>query len=50
MKYKLIIIWDNGNREEYIYGTQERAEKTAHSMKVVFGDQIEWLGIVEQKI
>lgn len=45
MKYKLIVIWSTGEKEEHIYPTRESAEIAGKGYKTAFGDQVAWYGI-----
>ena len=39
-RYRIIILWDN-NEKEFIYKkTKEEAEQTEYNYKMVFGNQI----------
>lgn len=44
-KYILIVIWYNGERDEYDYPTREEAEKAEKGYHMAFGNQISWTGI-----
>lgn len=48
-KSELIIIWDDGEREVYDYQTIDEAEEAMESMKMAFGEQISWCGVVERR-
>ena len=41
----LIIIWQDGTAEKYIYPTYEDAQKAEAGYKMAFGNQIEWSGL-----
>lgn len=43
--YRLIIIWYNGERDEYDYPTREEAEEAENGYRMAFGNQISWSGI-----
>lgn len=43
--YKLIVIWDTGEKQVYAYKTEAKAEQAAINLKFAFGKQIEWTGI-----
>jgi hypothetical protein len=43
--YRLIIIWYNGERDEYDYPTREEAEEVERGYHMEFGNQISWTGI-----
>lgn len=45
--YKLVIIWETGEKEEHLYNTKEEAENIERGMHKAFGKQISWTGIVE---
>lgn len=49
MMYVLIILWTDGDRNEYEYTTREEAEKGELNMRTAFGNQIEWSGISERR-
>lgn len=44
-KYILIVIWYNGDCDEYDYPTREEAEKAENGYHMAFGNQISWTGI-----
>ena len=44
MKTELIIIWETGEKEIYSYETEEEAETARKELKMVFGEQISWVG------
>lgn len=48
-KAELVIIWDDGEREVYEYQTIDEAEETMNNMRIVFGEQISWMGVVEKR-
>lgn len=48
-KAELVIIWDDGEREVYDYQTTDEAEEAMEGMKMAFGEQISWMGIVEKR-
>lgn len=45
MKYKLIILWETGEREEYTYETKETAIEAQKGYRMAFGNQISWTAI-----
>lgn len=45
--YKLILLWETGEKETYNYNTRDEAQITADNMKMCFGNQISWYGISE---
>ena len=47
--FRLIIIWSNGDRDEYDYPTREEAEEKEAGYHMVFGNQITWTGISERR-
>ena len=49
MMYVLIILWTDGDRNEYEYTTREEAERGELNMRMAFGNQIEWSGISERR-
>jgi len=44
--YKLIILWEGGEREEALYATEKEAEKGYYT---AFGKQIFWSCIIPTK-
>ena len=50
MRYELIVIWSDGDKEVYAYRNREKTERTAQEMKKVFGNQISWIGVRERRI
>lgn len=44
-EYILIVIWYNGERDEYDYPTREEAEEAEKGYHMAFGNQISWTGI-----
>ena len=49
MRYELIVIWSDGDRETYGYDTQEQARRAAQNMYTAFGRQIAWTYIQEAR-
>jgi hypothetical protein len=45
MEYKLIVIWETGEKEVHTYDTEEKAESIGDGYKMAFGNQISWIGI-----
>lgn len=43
--YELILIWETGEKETYIYNTYEEAQQGANNFKKAFGSQVSWTGI-----
>ena len=48
MRARLIVIWDTGEKEVHEYDSLEKAREIESGMKVAFGNQISWTGIVER--
>ena len=46
--YKLIIIWNTGEREEHPYITEEEAINAGKGYKTAFGDQV-WTCVVPSR-
>ena len=44
MKYEVVIIWETGEKEVWAYATEEEAELSCKECKMVFGEQISWIG------
>ena len=40
MKYRLLIVWDTGEKEENFYSTEDEAKKIEAGYKMAFGTQI----------
>lgn len=40
MKKILVIIWDDGKKEEYIYNSYEEAEQAKINIEKAFGKQV----------
>ena len=47
-KYELIILWSSGEKESHFYPDREFADIARDNMLMVFGNQIEWIGITER--
>ena len=45
MRYKLIILWETGEREEYIYDSKTTAIEAQKGYRLAFGNQIAWTAI-----
>jgi len=45
MKYELVIIWSNGDKNVYQYHTREEAEIGERNMRMANGNQIAWSGV-----
>lgn len=43
--YKLIVIWDSGEKEEATYETIEKAKEIEKGFRMAFGKQVQWTGI-----
>ena len=39
MKYRLIIIWETGEKESYEFNTKGKAERAARNFRTAFGKQ-----------
>ena len=44
MKYEVVIIWETGEKEVWAYATEEEAELSCKEYKMVFREQISWIG------
>lgn len=44
MKYELVVVWANGEKDVYEYETREQAERGGENMKMALGNQIAWCG------
>lgn len=42
MEYELVIVWDNGDKDIYVYPTQQKAEEAEDGMRMALGNQISW--------
>lgn len=40
MKYRLLIVWDTGEKEENFYNTEDEAKEIEAGYKMAFGNQI----------
>lgn len=40
MKYRLLIVWDTGEKEENFFDTEEKAKEIEAGYKMAFGNQI----------
>ena len=40
MKYRLLIVWDTGEKEENYYATEEKAKEIEAGYRMAFGSQI----------
>ena len=47
--YQLIIIWDDGQKEEAFYETREEAERIRDGYQMAFGKQINFICINERR-
>lgn len=45
MKYELVVIWNDGQKEIHEYPTYEDAESVGRGYKIAFGNQVEWYGV-----
>ena len=45
MKYELVVIWSDGQKEIHEYPTYEDAENVGRGYKIAFGNQVEWYGV-----
>lgn len=43
-KYRLYIVWCSGEREQYIYNTEEQAQASADGYRQAFGSQV-WASV-----
>ena len=50
MKAELIIIWESGEKESYLYNSPEEARIIEQGYKAAFGNQIAWTGINERRV
>lgn len=50
VKYELIIVWTSGEKESHFYHNREFADLARDNMLMVFGNQIEWIGITKEII
>ena len=48
--WKLVVIWDNGDKDIYEYSTEQEAENAAQGMRTAFGHQIRWAGVRRAKV
>jgi hypothetical protein len=46
MKYKLIIIWEGGEREEATYQEEQKANEAEEGYHKAFGTQILWTCVI----
>lgn len=47
-KYELVIIWETGEKDIFLYGSREEAEKIEKGYKIAFGRQV-WTCINEKE-
>lgn len=47
--YYLIIIWDDGLKQEFGYLTLDEANKAARGYKMAFGRQVEYCCVRERR-
>lgn len=45
MRYELVVIWENGDKDVYEYDSRDRAEQCGDGMKTALGNQIAWYGV-----
>ena len=43
--FELVIIWSAGDKDIVKYETERDAEQGAWNMRMVFGNQIQWMGV-----
>ena len=46
--YKSVIIWSTGEKQVYEYETYTDAVNGEDSMRMAFGNQIQWSGIIRK--
>lgn len=44
-RYKLTIIWQGQDKDEFYYNNYDEAKEIENGYKMAFGSQIEWSGI-----
>ena len=49
VKYELIVIWDDGDKETFVYDSRKQAEDAERNVLMAFGRQITWTGINERR-
>lgn len=45
MKYELVVIWDDGEKEVFSYPTETEAKEAEDGYHKAFGNQVSWTGI-----
>ena len=45
MKYELVVIWDDGEKEVFSYPTEAEAKEAEDGYHKAFGNQLSWTGI-----
>lgn len=45
MRYELVVIWSDGNKDIFLYNSREEAEQGARNMRMACGNQIQWTGV-----
>lgn len=45
MKYELVVIWSDGQKEIHEYPTYEDADSVGRGYKIAFGNQVSWYGV-----
>jgi len=45
MRYRLLIVWEDGEKNEYFYKTREEAETIRDGYRTAFGKQISFMCI-----
>ena len=45
MRYELVVIWDDGEKEVFSYPTESEAKEAELGYQKSFGNQLQWTGI-----
>lgn len=47
--WKLIVIWEDCKREEFLYPSEKEAEEAEKGYLMAFGSQIDWTCVIPNK-
>ena len=45
MEYELVVVWDTGGTNIWVYDTWEEADQAGRNMRIALGDQVFWYGV-----
>lgn len=47
-KHELVVVWQDGSTDVYVYDTEEQANEGGVNMTLALGKQVAWYGIRSQ--